>query len=304
LFVERNGLAKFFQTTPVVKFEQAIVDLPGAWRQFFAQFERTCRSASVDEEKGWHFLADSSDIAVHEQQLLRRTGKSQDGMVSRFLNRPISRFVTRILLKYPITPFRWTLSILILPLAAFFFLLGGDYAGFVAGAAFFQLYSIVDGCDGEIARAKYLESESGARFDTWCDIIGSLLLVLGVGLGLGQQHSPVYVAEGVVCAALIASNEWFLHRSAAKSDEAANSIGGALYPRHRALVEQMSLMLLGEKIVWWLFQVTKRDVAILFFLCLAIINQPQWILHLSLIVGGVSLALSGVAHGRRRDLRA
>src|SRR5437763_12285729 len=124
--------------------------------------------------------------------------KPHDGFVSRFLNRPISRRITSFLLKFPIHPNAWTISIFVLPLIAGAFLVRGDYKSVVIGAVIFQVFSILDGCDGEIARAKNLESKLGERLDYFCDFLGSLIYVLALGFGL--HHS----AEGIVCASLIA----------------------------------------------------------------------------------------------------
>src|SRR5207249_12280358 len=123
--------------------------------------------------------------------------KPQDGFVSRFLNRPISRRILRFLLKFPIHPNWWTISIFVLPLIACVFLVRGDYVSIVIGAAIFQVFSILDGCDGEIARAKNLESKFGERLDNFCDFLASLLYVLTLGLGLRR------VTEGIICAVLI-----------------------------------------------------------------------------------------------------
>src|SRR6185295_1203653 len=112
--------------------------------------------------------------------------KPQDGLVSRFLNRPISRFLTtRFLLSRPISPNVWTWSIFVLPLAASRLFLRGDYLSITIAAGLFQLYSILDGCDGEIARAKNLESKQGERLDYILDFVGSLLYVISLGWGLG-----------------------------------------------------------------------------------------------------------------------
>jgi len=91
--------------------------------------------------------------------------KPQDGFVSRFLNRPISRGITSFLLRFPIHPSAWTIAIFVLPLIACVFLVRGAYVSIVIGAAIFQAFSILDGCDGEIARAKNLESKFGERLD-------------------------------------------------------------------------------------------------------------------------------------------
>src|SRR5881628_854728 len=139
--------------------------------------------------------------------------KPQDGFVSRLLNRPISRRITRFLLLFPIHPNAWTIAIFVLPLIASVFLACGDYLTVVIGAAIFQAFSILDGCDGEIARAKNLESKFGERLDHFCDFLASLLYVLALGLGLHRS------AEGIVCAVLITANELLLR--AGKSHAAA-----------------------------------------------------------------------------------
>jgi hypothetical protein len=73
-----------------------------------------------------------------------------------------------------------------------------------------------------------------------------------------------------------------------------------LYVRHRALIQRSGLLFLGEKVVWWLFQLTKRDVAIFLFLLLAIAGRPQWILHLWIAVSTVTLLLALIARLRAR----
>src|SRR5207253_8439116 len=117
---------------------------------------------------------------------------------------PISSRVTSLLLKFPIHPSAFTASIFVLPVAAGLFFLRGDYLSVLIGAAIFQIFSILDGCDGEIARAKNLESKFGERLDSICDFIASLLYVITLGLGLHRSR------EGAVCAVLITANALFL----------------------------------------------------------------------------------------------
>ncbi|MBA3830476.1 MAG: CDP-alcohol phosphatidyltransferase family protein [Chthoniobacterales bacterium] len=235
--------------------------------------------------EGWEYLDDPAQIAACEKRFLRGSSKPQDGLVSRLINRPVSRVITRVLLRTAITPSGWTLAIFILPLAGAGFLARGDYGSVVAGLFLFQLYSIVDGCDGEIARAKYLESERGAKLDTLCDLVGNLLLVVSLGYGLSRS------VEGIVVALLIATNELLLGLPARGADEASSNKGdGALYPRHRRLVERSGLLFFGERLAGWLIQLTKRDVALLAFFFLALAGRPAWILHLlGAVAAGCSL---------------
>ena len=232
--------------------------------------------------------ADENLIGLDERgdalELLRRSGKPQDGLVSRYLNRPISRAVTAQLLKYPITPSGWTLFILIFPIGGALLFLRGTYSAIVAGMILFQLYSALDGCDGEIARIKHLESESGRRLDSWCDIGSNILLAFALGLGLGGS----FAAEGAIAGVLIALNEFVL----AQNKTAPVKDASPIYPRHRAMWEKSGIGFLGDKVIWWLVQLTKRDVAILFFLFLALVGRPAWILHLLGATAAISLGLA------------
>ncbi len=218
--------------------------------------------------------------------------KPQDGLVSRFFNRPISRRITDVLLKFPIHPNAWTISMFALPVVASLFLIRGDYVDLVIGAAIFQLFSILDGCDGEIARAKNLESKLGERLDYFCDFAASLLYVLTLGIGLHRS------AEGVICAVLITANELLLRVGKSKASFLRSRFHDSFYARHRTVVGHSGLLHLGEGFVWWLFQLTKRDMAMLVFLLLALLGLADWILNVWTIVAGASVVLSAIAVSR------
>jgi CDP-L-myo-inositol myo-inositolphosphotransferase len=250
-------------------------------------------------EGAWEYITDGNQIDEIEIRFLHGSGKSQDGYVSRYLNRPISRVMTRLLLRFPTTPNAWTLLIVPIPIVAALILLQGTYWSFLWGLVLFQVFSILDGCDGEIARAKFLESERGRRLDDLFDVLSNILLVAGLGAGLSRQASLggrsgwFYLIEGGMAAALIGVNEYYLAtRKPAVDEGKPESLGGVLYPRHRELVERSGLLLLGEKAASWLVQLTKRDVAVLFFVFLAAIGQSAWILHLLLAVTAASLILA------------
>jgi hypothetical protein len=74
------------------------------------------------------------------------------------------------------------------------------------------------------------------------------------------------------------------------------------------MIGHSGLLEFGERFVWWLFQLTKRDVAIFVFLLLALLNLAPWILHVWTFAAGASLVISGVATARatasRRDVNA
>ena len=69
------------------------------------------------------------------------------------------------------------------------------------------------------------------------------------------------------------------------------------------MIGHSGLLDLGERFVWWLFQLTKRDVAIFFFLVLALLNLSTWIIHLWTIAAGTSLLISAIATARAASSR-
>ena len=300
LFLHRGAMGKLLD-----RITPAVTPLPGAdetqiWRAAFERCEAAFRSARLpnDEKSDWEYLEDCGALAGCERRFLRAAGKSQDGPVSRWLNRPISRTITRVLLKFPITPNAWTLTIMFLPLAGCWNLVRGGYFGFLLGMLLYQLYSVLDGCDGEIARAKYLESEQGRRLDTGCDVVASLLMVVSLGLGLSRSPelafvSPrFYLIEGFAAAFLMGVHEMILWTRKIAPEPEPATLRGALYARHREMVNRSGLKFLGENVAWTVLQLTKRDTALLVFLLLAAVGQPQWILHLTAGFALLSLILS------------
>jgi len=294
VLVERNGMADFFRTMSAAIVEQSIADSSQIWLQLLEQFERLSQSVvHVDEERRWRVLEGPRDFATNERRLLQHLGKSQDGIVAKYLNRPISQSITRLLLRSPIEPGTWTISILVLPLIAFYFLVRGDYNGFVIGTAVFHIYNILDGCDGEIARAKYLESEKGRRLDASCDLIANLIFVLCLGVGLSRQSGIVpgvrviYFLEGVVAFLLTGI------RLARYLIELFSRDTTCIVSRkHEQIVTDSSERLFGRKLTSIMFQLTKRDTAFLGFLLLAIAGLAPLVLHFFFVYSVITLLLA------------
>jgi len=106
--------------------------------------------------------------------------KPNDGPVSRYLNRPVSIRISRRLVDHQITPNQISLfSFLCSVLAAGLFALDGYFA-LLLGGLMAQFASIVDGCDGEVARLKYQCSAYGGWFDAVLDRYADAFLLFGL----------------------------------------------------------------------------------------------------------------------------
>lgn len=120
--------------------------------------------------------------------VLRATGKASDGPVSRWLNRPLSRRISALLLLAPaIRPVHATIGTAVLAAAMFAALFVGGAAGLVAGALLYQAASVFDGVDGEIARATFRSSRAGAVLDSAVDVATNFGFILGLTVNLSVQ---------------------------------------------------------------------------------------------------------------------
>ena len=134
--------------------------------------------------------------AVREakRRILQSLSKGgEDGYISAWLNRPISRRLSTMLVRTPITPNQITVFSFLLSLAGAACLATADHVWWVVGAAAVQLASIVDGCDGEIARLKVMGTARGAWLDTLLDRYADVALALAVTYAFAQQHPESWV---------------------------------------------------------------------------------------------------------------
>jgi phosphatidylglycerophosphate synthase len=262
------------------------------WNDVWRECEKSWETARLEID-GCEYLLDGLHLNRCERRLLRGGGKSHDdGFVSRYLNRPISRAITRLLLRTPITPNAWTFLIILLPMIGFVFLSRGDYAGFLVGALLYHLHSILDGCDGEIARARYLDSDKGPGFDALGDLIALLLFALGLSMGLFRQGTGLpnlrwfYLSEGMLSALLLT-----LRLAPHTFDLLARGKAAVVSSEHNQRIRDSGGRLVGNRSTSFLFQSTKRDVAFFVFLVLAIIGLAPWILHLLFVFSLASFVL-------------
>jgi phosphatidylglycerophosphate synthase len=124
--------------------------------------------------------------------------KPTDGIFAR-TNRRVSLRITRWLLPTRVTANMATLMVLACSVLAGLVMATGS---FVAGALLSWVASMLDGVDGEIARAKLMASEWGHWLEMACDYAFYLAIILGCGVGLARvDGNAAWVQAGVVGAA-------------------------------------------------------------------------------------------------------
>jgi 1L-myo-inositol 1-phosphate cytidylyltransferase / CDP-L-myo-inositol myo-inositolphosphotransferase len=153
-------------------------------------------------------LAAASDSGKAESWLLRSLIKQREGFMSRHFERRISLALTRRLAVTRITPDVMTLVSLAIGLAGAPFFLSSSPAYQLTGALLFLLHSILDGCDGELARLKFMESLHGAILDFWGDNVVhvAVFACMSVGLSFAQEATwPLALGALTVAATLAAA---------------------------------------------------------------------------------------------------
>lgn len=122
-----------------------------------------------------------------ERAFLLRLENPNDGLMDTLLNRKLSRPLTRVFLRTPLTPNQVTgLSFLVGLLGAGCFLLG-SYGWTLVGALLLQASTVLDCVDGEIARVKMLESPFGEWLDITLDTVVHIAIFIGVGVAVWKQ---------------------------------------------------------------------------------------------------------------------
>ncbi len=177
-----SGIAAVETTDP--KTLLSVIERANDDLSLFSELEQSYRRAGALIDGGrWVRVSDRADLPHAERWLLQGLVKDTEGFMSRHVERKISLAVTRRLVGTNITPNQMTaVSVAIGVVGALFFLSPAP-AYQLIGALLFLLHSILDGCDGEIARLKYLESRFGGLLDFWGDNVVHSAIFVCIGLG-------------------------------------------------------------------------------------------------------------------------
>ncbi len=123
--------------------------------------------------------AREADLALARRKLLAGAVGVADGLVARYVNRPLSQRITLRLLGWNVA--RWQVSI-----ASFFATLAAG-ASFAMGHAttgglMAQFASVLDGVDGEVASIRYQDSPFGGVYEALLDRVGDAAVIGGMTL--------------------------------------------------------------------------------------------------------------------------
>ena len=229
----------------------------------------------------WQDVDTADDVRAAEAKLMAAWPKPTDGPVSRMINRPISTRISRILaIHTQVTPNQISAITLVMGLAAAWFAYLGGYTWWLASAAIFQLASILDGTDGELAILTFRASPLGAWVDTVADNVSYVAFLIGMTAGVWRADLPDFYlysgAIGLGAAVLSLANiNMYLRREGESGSALSVQYGYQDGDR------------LGHRVMQLLHYLGKRDLICFVVLVLALIGQ----LPLGLPIFGVGATL-------------
>ena len=153
----------------------------------------------VTVEEGYYMNLSSDDRSLEQAEdlIFSNVGKTATGWIARNINGRISLPISRQLVKTSLTPNMVSLLINVIGvLCGPFYAVGHP----VLGGMFMQIATILDRCDGEVARVKLMETKRGQWVDTISDQFTVLSFYIGLPIGFyyyGTQNTWILVIGAI-----------------------------------------------------------------------------------------------------------
>jgi phosphatidylglycerophosphate synthase len=208
------------------------------------------------------------------------------GFVARRLNKPLSvRFTRHVLCGSPITPNQITLFAAALGILGCVLMATGHYAAVVLGLLLEHTQSVLDGCDGELARVRFQQSKLGAWLDTFVDDVLNVLMTAAAGIGVWRAGVGVWaLAVGLGGAAMLILSNLIVMRDMRRQKATGDLMdmvwwfsGGQKLGASTATQGKPGL---GT----FLFALGRRDTAIFLWLIFGLLGQLVLVLVMAAII--------------------
>ena len=227
------------------------------------------------------------------------------GFVARHLNKPVSFFITRHLLcRLPLSPNQVTLGAALVGLLGALTVASGGPALMVWGFFLAHLQSILDGCDGELARVRFQQSALGEWLDTLVDDGLNMVLFTCIGVGVFRANgNQLALAAGLVATVLylgydvVAYRELRLQGGGGEIIKVRWRLTGSSDMKTRLAKDRRDLLVTVHAI-------GRRDFFILAFLVYGLLGVP-WLalIHALLIAGSLAVVAGAQVVWRARSGR-
>src|SRR5271169_438884 len=229
-----------------------------------------------------------ADVRVAERRLMRALVKDTDGFMACHVERPISLQISRLLAPTAITPNQMSLISIVVGICGGPFFLSQRASLQTIGALLFLAHSILDGCDGELARLKFEESRWGGVLDFWGDNVVHAVIFACMAIGWSLYAAapwPLWLGAAAVLGALGSAGLVYWRLMRGRDD------GGALFTSVSAEP--------GRPLARALDSASRRDFIYL-VLFLALAGKSHWFLLLAALGAPVYFCLLLFVASRER----
>lgn len=216
-------------------------------------------------------------------------GKPTDCITGRLIQRRLSRPLTLLFLRTPLTPDVISLLAFVISLLSVWFVSRGDYVNGVIGGLLFEVATVIDNCDGEVARLKKMFTSYGEKLDVLLDHAALLLFFVGIFMAVGKQGRIPHLGwmgleGGLLLFFLLALGHGitFLYRRYAPPEIVKSYKGYKAYLKSRGSPAIRAVFLV-------VYHVLQRGLFGVVFLVLALLNHFDWLLILFMF--GIHLTL-------------
>jgi phosphatidylglycerophosphate synthase len=228
----------------------------------------------------------AADLPRAERWLLSSLVKEDEGFMSRHVERRISLAISRRLAATSVTPNAMTVASALVGLAGAAFFVSPRPALQFTGALLFLLHSILDGCDGELARLKFQESRFGGVLDFWGDNVVHAAVFGCIAVGWSRSDSAAPLWPAVAGAAAVAGtllSAAFVYRFAMQGRERGTSPQFTSVTRAPATRLSRMADALARRDFIYLVVVLAAFGKVHWFLVMAAIGAPAFFLALVVI---------------------
>jgi phosphatidylglycerophosphate synthase len=222
-----------------------------------------------------------------EWKLIRGMNKSFEGPVDALINWRFSMRITRVLARQSmaLTPNHVTIAAIAIGLLASLLASRGTYVTVALAGVLLEVNSILDSCDGELARLRYQYSKLGQWLDNLSDDIVDNLFLIAVGHGIGGIWATLGLcaAAGRVLVSLVTyvsvyrttgtgdvfAFRWWFETDKATADDVYDP----------------------KAITTWLRSFGRRDTFVFVWMIFCLVGFPYWVVGHGLAIAAVNVGL-------------
>jgi phosphatidylglycerophosphate synthase len=253
---------------------------PGSAAPAGARCERADVIAGVE-------LVDEPARRRAEWALIRRMNKSFEGPVDALINWRFSMRITRVLARrsLAVTPNHVTIAAILVGFGAALLASRGGYLALALAGVLLEVNTILDTCDGELARLRYQYSKVGQWLDNLADDVVDNVFLIAVGHGLGGVWQ--WLGLGAACGRWLVSavTYYSVYRRTGTGDvfafrwwfETGKATADDVYD--------------PKAITTWLRSFGRRDTYVFVWMIALVAGLPYWVIGHGLVIAAVNVGL-------------